>query len=234
MPSMPVLNVKLTSINTGWPYLKRSLFQWMENTPAGNGNGSILRQANTNFIAGLNRNRPPYRIARPAGDPAHDYDKYADRLTMLDSIKPEERKIVLSITRVRGGTCAARAGNSLIRSTALRSQDDIVNMVNRNPNVLRGRVVVQEQQVAGLVSPHCRPDSSLRQLKENAQPRGSQQERRLRNGCGLNSISSSEYRYRRQVSSAAADVTQPAAGIEYLRAGLFLPRRQQRQARSTR
>jgi multidrug efflux pump len=97
------------------------------------------------------------QVTAPEGT-SYDYmDKYMDRLgqLMLDSIKPEERKIVMTIT-APGFSGAGSVNSGNVRVTLVdpkdrtRSQDDIVNMVNRNLNKFsEGRAfAVQEQTIS--------------------------------------------------------------------------------------
>ncbi|MDF2192659.1 efflux RND transporter permease subunit [Paraflavitalea sp. CAU 1676] len=176
----PVLNVKLTRKvhKHSWFYLKTEpFFQWMENGYF----NSLKRFMRVRWIAGLlvvgcfliiyfiggglkselapmeDRSQFRLQVTAPEGT-SYDYmDKYVDRLAqfMLDSIKPEERKIVLSIT-APGFSGAGSVNSGNVRVTLVdpqyrtRSQDDIVNMVNRNLNKFsEGRAfAVQEQTIS--------------------------------------------------------------------------------------
>ncbi len=97
------------------------------------------------------------QVSAPEGT-SYDYmDKYMDRLgqLMLDSIKPEERRIVLTIT-APGFSGAGSVNSGNVRVTLVdpkdrtRSQEDIVNMVNRNlGKYSEGRAfAVQEQTIS--------------------------------------------------------------------------------------
>lgn len=97
------------------------------------------------------------QVTAPEGT-SYDYmDKYMDRLgqLMLDSIKPEERRIVLTIT-APGFSGAGSVNSGNVRVTLVdpkdrtRSQEDIVNMVNRNlGKYSEGRAfAVQEQTIS--------------------------------------------------------------------------------------
>lgn len=97
------------------------------------------------------------QVTAPEGT-SYDYmDKYMDRLgqLMLDSIKPEERRIVLTMT-APGFSGAGSVNSGNVRITLVdpkdrkRSQEDIVNMVNRNlGKYSEGRAfAVQEQTIS--------------------------------------------------------------------------------------
>ncbi len=97
------------------------------------------------------------QVTAPEGT-SYDYmDKYMDRLgqLMLDSIKPEERRIVLTMT-APGFSGAGSVNSGNVRVTLVdpkertRSQEDIVNMVNRNlGKYSEGRAfAVQEQTIS--------------------------------------------------------------------------------------
>lgn len=97
------------------------------------------------------------QVTAPEGT-SYDYmDKYIDRLAqlMLDSIKPDERRIVLTVT-APGFSGAGSVNTGFVRVTLVdpkdrtRSQEDIVNMVNRNlSRFSEGRAfTVQEQTIS--------------------------------------------------------------------------------------
>lgn len=176
----PVLNVKLTRKvhKHGWFYNKTEpFFQAMENGYF----NSLKRFMRARWVAwvvilgcfaviiliggGLKSELAPMedrsqfrlQVSAPEGTSFDAMDAYIDRLSqfMLDSIKPEERKIVLSIT-APGFSGAGSVNSGNVRVTLVdpqdrtRSQEDIVNMVNRNLNKFsEGRAIaVQEQTIS--------------------------------------------------------------------------------------
>lgn len=171
----PVLNVKLTKNvhKHGWFYrVTEPFFQGMER-----GYYNSLRAfLKVRWIAGLiiagcfciiwfiGRNlqselapledRSQFRLSVTAPEgTAYDYmDRYVDRLTnlMLDSIP--EKKIVLSIT-APGFSGAGSVNSGMVRVTLTdphertRSQEDVVNMVNRNlGKYSEGRAFAMQEQ----------------------------------------------------------------------------------------
>jgi multidrug efflux pump len=93
-------------------------------------------------------------VTAPEGT-SYDYmDAYMDRLGqfMLDSIKPEERRIVLTIT-APGFSGSGSVNSGMLRVTLVdpkdrtRSQEDVVNMVNRNLGKFsEGRAFATQEQ----------------------------------------------------------------------------------------
>lgn len=176
----PVLNVKLTRKvhKHSWFYHKTEpFFEWMERSYFNSLKGFmrvrwialVLIVACFGIIwfigGGLKSELAPMedrsqfrlQVTAPEGTSFDYMDKYVDRLAqfMLDSIKPEERRIVLSITAPGfSGSGSVNSGN--VRVTLVdpqertRSQEDIVNMVNRNLNKFsEGRAfAVQEQTIS--------------------------------------------------------------------------------------
>lgn len=176
----PVLNVKLTRKvhKHSWFYHKTEpFFQWMENGYF-NSLKSFMR---VRWIAvvlivacfgiiwfiggGLKSELAPMedrsqfrlQVTAPEGTSFDYMDKYIDRLAqlMLDSIKPEERRIVLTVT-APGFSGSGSVNTGFVRVSLTdpkdrtRSQDDIVNMVNRNlGKYSEGRAfAVQEQTIS--------------------------------------------------------------------------------------
>ncbi|NII29118.1 efflux RND transporter permease subunit [Pseudoflavitalea sp. X16] len=176
----PVLNVKLTRKvhKHSWFYHKTEpFFQWMENGYF----NSLKAFMRVRWIAlilivacfgiiwfiggGLKSELAPMedrsqfrlQVTAPEGTSFDYMDKYIDRLgqLMLDSIKPEERRIVLTIT-APGFSGAGSVNSGMVRVTLVdpkdrtRSQEDIVNMVNRNlGKYSEGRAfAVQEQTIS--------------------------------------------------------------------------------------
>ncbi|MBO9566206.1 MAG: efflux RND transporter permease subunit [Niastella sp.] len=176
----PVLNVKLTrkEHKHGWFYRKTEpFFVWMETGYFNSLKGFMrVRHISWLMIAGCfavilfiggnlkselapmeDRSQFRLQVTAPEGT-SYDYmDKYMDRLgqLMLDSIKPEERRIVLTIT-APGFSGAGSVNSGNVRVTLVdpkdrkRSQEDIVNMVNRNlGKYSEGRAfAVQEQTIS--------------------------------------------------------------------------------------
>jgi multidrug efflux pump len=173
----PVLNVKLTRKvhKHGWFYRKTEpFFQWME---SGYFNSLkrfmrvrwislVLIAACFAIIWFIGRNlqselapmedRSQFRlqVTAPEGTSFDYMDKYVDRLGqfMMDSISPEERRIVLTIT-APGFSGAGSVNTGMVRVTLVdpkdrrRSQEEIVNMVNRNlPRLSEGRAFALQEQ----------------------------------------------------------------------------------------
>ena len=171
----PVLNVKLTRKNQkhGWFYrVTEPFFEKME---SGYFN-SLKRFLNVRWVAFLimlgcvaiiffigrnlqselapleDRSQFRLQVTAPEGT-SYDYmDRYVDRLSelMLDSVP--EKKIILSIT-APGFSGAGAVNSGMVRVTLVdpkersRSQDDIVNMVNRNlGKYTEGRAFVSQEQ----------------------------------------------------------------------------------------
>lgn len=176
----PVLNVKLTRKvhKHSWFYHKTEpFFQWMENGYF----NSLKAFMRIRWIAvilivacfgiiwfiggGLKSELAPMedrsqfrlQVTAPEGTSFDYMDRYVDRLAqlMLDSIKPEERRIVLTVT-APGFSGAGSVNTGFVRVSLTdpkdrtRSQEDIVNMVNRNLGKFsEGRAfAVQEQTIS--------------------------------------------------------------------------------------
>ena len=174
----PVLNVTMTrkKHSHGWFYRKTEpFFRWME---TGYYNSLrrfmkvrwlafVIMAACVGIIVGIGsqlkselaplEDRSQFRLSvtAPEGTSFDYMDKYIDRLSqfMIDSIP--ERRIVLSVTSPGfSGTGAANTG--FVRVTLVdpdereRSQEEIVNMVNRNlPRFSEGRAfALQEQTIS--------------------------------------------------------------------------------------
>lgn len=173
----PVLNVKLSKKNIhkhSWFYTKTEpFFQWMERSYeraltkfmrvrwisfiliAGCGLIIFLIGGNLQSELAPMEDRSQFRLqlTAPEGTSYDAMDRYVDRISnlMLDSVP--EKTIVLSITA--GGFSGGNVNNGTVRVTLVdpkersRSQDQIVNMVNRNlPRFNEGRAfAVQEQTI---------------------------------------------------------------------------------------
>ena len=176
----PVLNVKLTRKvhKHSWFYHKTEpFFEWMERGYF----NSLKRFMRVRWIAlilivacfgiiwfiggGLKSELAPMedrsqfrlQVTAPEGTSFDYMDKYIDRLSqlMLDSIKPEERRIVLTVT-APGFSGAGSVNSGFVRVSLVdpkdrtRSQEEIVNMVNRNlGKYSEGRAfAVQEQTIS--------------------------------------------------------------------------------------
>src|SRR6218665_1461235 len=156
----PLLNVKLSKKNIhkhSWFYTKTEpFFRWMENSYQQAltkfmkvrwvsfiliaACGAIIYFIGGNLQSELApmEDRSQFRLSltAPEGTSYDAMDKYVDRVStlMLDSIP--EKQIVLSITA--GGFSGGNVNNGSVRVTLVdpkertRSQDQIVNMVNRN------------------------------------------------------------------------------------------------------
>ncbi|WP_127125025.1 efflux RND transporter permease subunit [Pseudoflavitalea rhizosphaerae] len=171
----PVLNVKLTRKNQqhGWFYrVTEPFFVKME---SGYFN-SLRRFLKVRWVAFLimlgcvaiiffigrnlqselapleDRSQFRLQVTAPEGTSFDYMDRYVDRLSelMLDSVP--EKKIILSIT-APGFSGAGAVNNGMVRVTLVdpgersRSQDDIVNMVNRNlGKYTEGRAFVSQEQ----------------------------------------------------------------------------------------
>jgi multidrug efflux pump len=173
----PVLNVKLSKKNIhkhSWFYTKTEpFFQWMEKSYEKALN-KFMRVRWISFIliaaCGLiifliggslqselapmeDRSQFRLQLTAPEGTSYDAMDNYVDRVSnlMLDSVP--EKTIVLSITA--GGNSGGNVNSGTVRVTLVdpkdrtRSQDQIVNMVNRNlPRFNEGRAfAVQEQTI---------------------------------------------------------------------------------------
>lgn len=173
----PVLNVKLTRKvhKHGWFYRKTEpFFEWMESGYFNSLKGFmrvrwialILIVACFGIIwfigSGLKSELAPMedrsqfrlQVTAPEGTSFDAMDAYIDRLAqfMLDSIKPEERRIVLTVT-APGFSGAGSVNTGFVRVTLTdpkdrnRSQEEIVNMVNRNLNrFTEGRAFATQEQ----------------------------------------------------------------------------------------
>ncbi len=173
----PVLNVKLTRKvhKHSWFYLKTEpFFEWMERGYFNSLKGFmrvrwialilIIACFGVIWFIGGNlkselapmEDRSQFRLSvtAPEGTSFDYMDTYMDRLgqLMLDSIKPEERRIVLTIT-APGFSGAGSVNSGMLRVTLVdpkdrtRSQDDIVNMVNRNlGKYSEGRAFATQEQ----------------------------------------------------------------------------------------
>jgi hydrophobe/amphiphile efflux-1 (HAE1) family protein len=171
----PVLNVKLSKKNVhkhSWFYTKTEpFFQWMENSYQRALTAFMkVRWVSFFLILGciaiiffIGRNlqselapmedRSQFRLSltAPEGTSYDAMDKYVDRVSnlMLDSIP--EKQIVLSITA--GGFSGGNVNSGSVRVTLVdpkdrtRSQEEIVNMVNRNlPRFNEGRAFANQEQ----------------------------------------------------------------------------------------
>ncbi|HRG83613.1 MAG TPA: efflux RND transporter permease subunit, partial [Chitinophagaceae bacterium] len=172
----PVLNVKLSRKNVhkhSWLYNKTEpFFRWMENSYqaalkrfmrirwmaivliiASLVSGILIWKGLQQELAPM-EDRSQYRLqlTAPEGTSFDAMDKYVDRLTqlMLDSVP--EKEIVLSVTSP-GFTGSGNANTGFVRVTLVpptdrvRSQKDIVAMVNRNlPKYNEGRAFAIEEQ----------------------------------------------------------------------------------------
>ncbi|MGN6295042.1 MAG: efflux RND transporter permease subunit [Chitinophagaceae bacterium] len=173
----PVLNVKLTKKNIhkhSWFYTKTEpFFQWMENTYQ-KALTKFMRVRWVSFILILgcvaiiyfigrnlqselapmeDRSQFRLQLSAPEGTSFDAMDKYVDRISnlMLDSVP--EKQIILTITSP--GFSGGNANNGTVRVSLNdpkerhRSQEEIVNMVNRNlPRYNEGRAfAVQEQTI---------------------------------------------------------------------------------------
>ncbi len=172
----PVLNVKLTRKNVhkhSWFYNKTEpFFRWMENSYQ----SALQRFMGVRWVAfiliGLcgaaiffigrnlkselapmeDRSQFRLQLTAPEGTSFDAMDQYVTRLTnlMLDSVP--EHEVVLSVTSP-GFTGSGNANTGFVRVTLVppnereRSQNDIVNMVNRNlPKYNEGRAFAIEEQ----------------------------------------------------------------------------------------
>ncbi len=173
----PVLNVKLTKKNIhkhSWFYTKTEpFFQWMESSYQ-KALTKYMRVRWISFIliaaCGLiiyfiggslqselapmeDRSQFRLQLTAPEGTSYDAMDKYVDRIStlMLDSVP--EKQIVLSITA--GGFSGGNVNSGTVRVSLNdpkerhRSQEQIVNMVNRNlPRYNEGRAfAIQEQTI---------------------------------------------------------------------------------------
>ncbi|MBN8879125.1 MAG: efflux RND transporter permease subunit [Chitinophagaceae bacterium] len=173
----PVLNVKLTKKNIhkhSWFYTKTEpFFQWMENTYQ-KALTKYMRVRWVSFILILgcvgiiyfigrnlqselapmeDRSQFRLQLSAPEGTSFDAMDQYVDRISnlMLDSVP--EKQIILTITSP--GFSGGNANNGMVRVTLKdpkerhRSQEEIVNMINRNlPRYNEGRAfAVQEQTI---------------------------------------------------------------------------------------
>jgi len=173
----PVLNVKLTKKNIhkhSWFYTKTEpFFQWMEHSYQ-KALTKYMRVRWVSFILILgcvaiiyfigrnlqselapmeDRSQFRLQLSAPEGTSFDAMDQYVDRISnlMLDSVP--EKQIVLTITSP--GFSGGNANNGMVRVTLNdpkerhRSQEEIVNMVNRNlPRYNEGRAfAVQEQTI---------------------------------------------------------------------------------------
>lgn len=171
----PVLNVKLTKKNIhkhSWFYTKTEpFFQWMENSYQ----KALTRYMRVRWISfiliavcGLiiyfiggnlqselapmeDRSQFRLQLTAPEGTSYDAMDKYVDRIStlMLDSVP--EKQIVLSITAA--GFSGGNVNSGMVRVTLTdpkerhRSQEEIVNMVNRNlPRYNEGRAFATQEQ----------------------------------------------------------------------------------------
>ncbi|MET0465805.1 MAG: efflux RND transporter permease subunit [Chitinophagaceae bacterium] len=171
----PVLNVKLSKKNIhkhSWFYTKTEpFFQWME-TSYQRALTAFMKVRWISFflIAGCiviiifiggslqselapMEDRSQFRLSltAPEGTSYDAMDKYVDRVSnlMLDSIP--EKQIVLSITA--GGFSGGNVNSGSVRVTLVdpkdrtRSQEEIVNMVNKNlPRFNEGRAFANQEQ----------------------------------------------------------------------------------------
>jgi multidrug efflux pump len=172
----PVLNVKLTRKNVhkhSWFYNKTEpFFRWMENSYQ----AALQRFMGVRWVAfiliGLcgaaiffigrnlkselapmeDRSQFRLQLTAPEGTSFDAMDQYVTRLTnlMLDSVP--ENEVVLSVTSP-GFTGSGNANTGFVRVTLVppnereRSQNEIVNMVNRNlPKYNEGRAFAIEEQ----------------------------------------------------------------------------------------
>ncbi|HEX2848839.1 MAG TPA: efflux RND transporter permease subunit [Chitinophagaceae bacterium] len=173
----PVLNVKLTKKNIhkhSWFYTKTEpFFQWMENSYQ-KALTKYMRVRWVSFILILgcvaiiyfigrnlqselapmeDRSQFRLQLSAPEGTSFDAMDQYVDRISnlMLDSVP--EKQIILTITSP--GFSGGNANNGMVRVTLNdpkerhRSQEEIVNMINRNlPRYNEGRAfAVQEQTI---------------------------------------------------------------------------------------
>src|SRR5688500_16470337 len=173
----PVLNVKLTRKvhKHSWFYRKTEpFFRWME-TGYHNSLRRFMRvrwiaipliiacgvatwifgsQLQSELAPMEDRSQFRLQVSAPEGTSFDAMDKYIDRLSqlMIDSV--DERRIVLSVTSPGcSGTGSANSG--FVRVSLVdpkertRSQDEIVNMVNRNlPRYSEGRAfAIQDQTI---------------------------------------------------------------------------------------
>jgi len=171
----PVLNVKLSKKNIhkhSWFYTKTEpFFRWMENSYQQAltkfmkvrwvsfiliaACGAIIYFIGGNLQSELApmEDRSQFRLSltAPEGTSYDAMDKYVDRVSnlMLDSIP--EKQIVLSITA--SGFSGGNVNNGSVRVTLVdpkertRSQDQIVNMVNRNLTKFNeGRAFASQEQ----------------------------------------------------------------------------------------
>jgi multidrug efflux pump len=173
----PVLNVKLTRKvhTTGWFYNKTEpFFRWMENSYHRSLNafmrvrwlawvlilicGAIIYFIGGNMQSELapmeDRSQFRLSITAPEGT-SYDYmDRYIDKLSnfVMDSVP--EKKVMISLTAPGSG--GGSVNNGFIRMALTepqdraRSQQDIVNMVNRNlPKFNEGKAfAIQEQTIS--------------------------------------------------------------------------------------
>ncbi|MCG2618047.1 efflux RND transporter permease subunit [Terrimonas sp. NA20] len=171
----PVLNVKLSKKNVhkhSWFYTKTEpFFQWMENSYQ-RALTAFMKVRWVSFILILGciaiiffigrnlqselapmEDRSQFRLSltAPEGTSYDAMDKYVDRVSnlMLDSIP--EKQIVLSITA--GGFSGGNVNSGSVRVTLVdpkdrtRSQEEIVNMVNKNlPRFNEGRAFANQEQ----------------------------------------------------------------------------------------
>ncbi len=172
----PVLNVKLSRKDVhkhSWLYNKTEpFFRWMENSYqsalkrfmrirwmaivliiASLASGILIWKGLQQELAPMeDRSQFRLQLTAPEGTSFDAMDKYVDRLTqlMLDSVP--EKEIVLSVTSP-GFTGSGNANTGFVRVTLVpptdrvRSQKDIVAMVNRNlPRYNEGRAFAIEEQ----------------------------------------------------------------------------------------
>ena len=171
----PVLNVKLSKKNIhkhSWFYTKTEpFFQWMESSYQ-RALTAFMKVRWVSFILILGciaiiffigrnlqselapmEDRSQFRLSltAPEGTSYDAMDKYVDRVAnlMMDSIP--EKQIVLSITA--GGFSGGNVNSGSVRVTLVdpkertRSQDEIVNMVNKNlPRFNEGRAFASQEQ----------------------------------------------------------------------------------------
>lgn len=174
----PVLNVKLTKgvHKHGWFYKKTEpFFQWMENGYF----NSLKRFMRIRWFAfaiviacfgiiwfiggGLQEELAPMedrsqfrlQVSAPEGTSFDYMDKYIDKLAQLMMDSVDERRIVLTVT-APGFSGAGAVNSGFVRMSLVdpkdrdRSQQEIVDMVNRNlPKYNEGRAfAIQEQTIS--------------------------------------------------------------------------------------